>query len=203
MSSCPATASSSSSQSSRLSWQPSQEANFHTARRGRARCANSNLPYIKKRGDAVEAKDRTVAADKGGAELAMPAQPDRAFHIALHRDKDPLRRQPALAQRIDRKAHHDLRPAYHCDGMVGIDRRARNQRRHDADIAAPIGDGMVDRYGDLHIEAPPPCFEFSPVEDVGGAPRAIKHDDPTVMLATGERMVNHRAQRRKPEPARR
>src|SRR6516162_3694266 len=104
MSSCAATASSSSSQSSRLSWQPSQEANFHTARRGRARRATSDLPRIEERGDAVEAKDRTVATDKGGSELAMPAQPDCAFHIALHRNKNPLHRQPALAHRIDRKS---------------------------------------------------------------------------------------------------
>src|SRR5271165_387692 len=101
MSSFPATASSSSSQSRRLSWQPTQDANFHTARRGRARRATSDLPDAEDRGDAVVAEDRPVAADKGGPELAMPAQPDRAFHVALHRNKDPVLRQPALAQRID------------------------------------------------------------------------------------------------------
>src|SRR6516225_6029084 len=202
MSSCSATASSSSSQSSRLSWQPSQEANFHTARRGRTRRANSDLPGIEERGDAVEAKDRTVAADKGGAELAMPAQPDRAFHIALHRDKDPVHRQPAPAQRIDRKPHHDLRPAYHCDGMVGIHRRALDQCRHDANIAAPVGSGMVYGYSDVHIEAPPPSFELSPVEDVCRTRRAIEHDDPAVTLPMGNHVVNHWAQRREAEPAR-
>src|SRR6516225_4429437 len=151
-----ATASSSSSQSSRLSWQPSQEANFHTARRGRTRRAKSNLPYIEKRGDAVEAKNRAVAADEGGSELAMPAQPDRAFHVALHRDKDPVHCQPALAQRIDGKPHHDLRPAHHCHCMIRIDWRTRDQRRHDADITAPIGCGVIDRDSDIHIEALPP-----------------------------------------------
>src|ERR1700739_1772780 len=139
MSNCAATASSSSSQSSRLSWQPSQEANFHTARRGRVRRATSDLPNPEEGSDVVEAKNRPVAADKGGSELAMPAQPDRALHIALHRNKDPVHRHTALAQRIDGKPHHNLRPAHHCHCMVWIDRHTRDQRGYDADIAAPIG----------------------------------------------------------------
>src|SRR6516164_7690947 len=106
MSSWSATASSSSSQSSRLSWQPSHEANFHTARRGRVRRATSDLPDVEKRCDAVKAKNWAVAADKGGAKLAMPTQPNRAFHIAFHRDKDSVHCQTPLTQRIDRKPHH-------------------------------------------------------------------------------------------------
>src|SRR5271165_6326739 len=99
MSSCSATARSSSSQSSKLSWQPSQEENFHTARRGRVRRATSDLPDAEKRGDAVVAEDRPIAADEGGPELTVSAQPDRAFHVALHRNKDPVHRHTALAQR--------------------------------------------------------------------------------------------------------
>src|SRR6516165_10598108 len=130
MSSWSATASSSSSQSSRLSWQPSQEANFHTARRGRVCRARLNLPYVKKRGDAIETKDRAVAADEGGPELTMPAEPDRAFHVAFHRKEDSVCDQPALAQRIDGKPHHNLRPAHHCHRVIGIDWRASDQRRY-------------------------------------------------------------------------
>src|SRR6266851_10025704 len=84
ISTSPATASSSSSQSSRLSWQPSQDANFHTASRGRARRAMSDLPNAENRGNAIEPEDRPVAADERRSELAMPAPPDRAFHVALH-----------------------------------------------------------------------------------------------------------------------
>src|SRR6516165_5612479 len=202
MSSWSATASSSSSQSSKLSWQPSQEANFHTARRGRTRRAKSNLPCAEKRGDAVEAKNWPVAADKGGSELAMPAQPDSAFHVTLHRDKDPFHSQPALTQRIDGEPHHDLRPAHHCHGMVRIDRRARDQRWYNADVAPPIGCGMVDRDRNVEIETPPPRFEFSPVEDVSRTPRAVEHNDPFVTLAMGEQVIDHRAQRCEAEPTR-
>ena len=86
--------------------------------------------------------------------------------------------------------------------MIRIDRRARDQRRYDADIAAPIGRGVIDRDGDVDIEAPPPCFEFSPVEDVGRSPRAVKHDDPAVTFTVGKHAVNHWAQRSETEPAR-
>src|SRR5271167_4436480 len=189
MSSCPATASSSSSQSSRLSWQPSQEANFHTARRGRR--TKSNLPYTQKPGDAVVAEDRSVATDKGRSKLTMPTQADRAFHIALHRDKNPVHCQPTLTQRIDGKPHHDLRPAHHRQCMIGIDWHMRAQSRYDADISSPIRCGVIDRDSDVDIDAPPPRFEFSPVEDVGRPPPAIEHGDPAVTLTVSEHAVNH------------
>src|SRR5271166_4934363 len=96
MSSFPATASSSSSQSSRLSWQPSQDANFHTARRGRARRATSDLANVENRGDAIVAKDWSFAADESGSELTMPAEADCALHVALHRQINSVRRQPAV-----------------------------------------------------------------------------------------------------------
>src|SRR6516164_1813177 len=156
MSSWSATARSSSSQSSRLSWQPSQEANFHTARRGRVRRATSDLPDVEKRCDAVKAKDWAVAADEGGPELAMPAEPDRAFHVALHREEDSVCDQPALAQRFDGKPHHDFRPAHHCHRVIRIDWRASDQRRYHADITPPIRRGVIDRDGDVDIEAPSP-----------------------------------------------
>src|SRR6516225_6431423 len=167
MSSWSATASSSSSQSSRLSWQPSQEANFHTARRGRVCCFTLNLSYVEKRGDAIETKDWAIATDEGRPELTMPAEPDRAFHVAFHREEDSVCDQPTLAQRIDAKSHHDLRPAHHCHCVIRIDWRASDQRRYDADITLPICRGVIDRDYDVNIEAPSPCFEFPPIEDVG------------------------------------
>src|SRR5271156_2778122 len=175
MSSWSATASSSSSQSSGLSWQPSQEANFHTARRGRVRRATSDLPDVEKRCDVVKAKNWAVAADEGGPELAMPAEPDRAFHVAFHREENSVCDQPALLQCLNRKPHHDLRPAHHGYCMIRIDWRASDQRRYDAAIPPPIRRGVIDRDRYVDIEPPPPGFEFSPIEDVGRPPRAIEH----------------------------
>ena len=84
---------SSSSQSSRLNWHPSHEANFQTAKVGRSsadadglfgwvvviarRCRSSSS------GDATVGNDRTVAAEEQRSELAMPAQTDAALHVAL------------------------------------------------------------------------------------------------------------------------
>src|SRR5271166_1801585 len=74
-------------------------------------------------------------------------------------------------------------PANHCHCVVRIDRHPRDQRRYDADITAPIGCGMVDRDRNVDIESPPPCFEFSPVEDFSRTPRAVEHDDLAETLA--------------------
>ena len=82
----PVTARSSSSQSRRLSWQPSQEASLKTASRGFFLEAISDLPH----GDEVAhprvRENRTIAADEERADLAVPAEPDRAFHVPLERD---------------------------------------------------------------------------------------------------------------------
>jgi hypothetical protein len=55
---------------------------------------------------------------------------------------------------------------------------------------------VIDRDRYVDIEAPSPCFELSPIEDVGRPSRAIEHDDPAITLAVSEHVVNHWAQRR-------
>src|SRR5690554_3858989 len=104
----PATASSSSSQSSRLSWQPSQEANFQTASLGLRRAMASEFSDGQQSGNAGKVEHRSVFADKDRAELAMAAQADGALHVAFHRKVDALRNHATLHQRLGRKAHHDL-----------------------------------------------------------------------------------------------
>ena len=76
----PAIASSSSSQSSRVSWQPSQDANFHTARVGIAHHSSRTLISGRR---PVVADHRTVPADQQRTELAVPAPADAAAHVAL------------------------------------------------------------------------------------------------------------------------
>src|SRR5215471_1922528 len=84
MSSRSAMARSSSSQSSNVSWQPSHEANFHTASLGR--CAvTSDLPAIEQPGDAIEAQHGAVLAYEVGNVLAVATHADGALHVALHR----------------------------------------------------------------------------------------------------------------------
>src|ERR1035441_5040685 len=119
---CTAAASvrSSSSQSSKDSWQPSHEANFHTASRGRLRSLMSDLPHGEDLGDLVEAHHRTVLADEGGSELAVTTQTDGAFHVALHRKIDPVGQNARLAQRVHRESHHHFRSADQRDGIVRV-----------------------------------------------------------------------------------
>src|ERR1043166_684546 len=87
----PATASNSSSQSRRLNWQPSHDANFQTASFGFgldfARLVfafTSHLSFPEDALDAIEAEHRTVLADKMGPVLAVSAESRRAFHVTLH-----------------------------------------------------------------------------------------------------------------------
>src|SRR5215475_11283440 len=110
-----ATASSSSSQSSRLSWHPSHEANFQTASFLRLR-AISNLPFAKPWPDAVESKDRPVLANESRAEQAVPAKSGRAFHVALHRNENVLFGDSPLPKFDYGESHHHLRAADHCGG---------------------------------------------------------------------------------------
>src|SRR5579872_2647720 len=99
MSIAPATARSSSSQSRRDSWQPSQEENFQTASFGlRAGAAMSNLPQAENRAKLIIGEHRPVAADESRAELAVAAEADGALHVALHGDVHRARRQPQCGE---------------------------------------------------------------------------------------------------------
>src|ERR1700732_218430 len=85
-----ATARSSSSQSRRLSWQPSQEANFQTASLGFLIRFISELAYPDEWCNSIVPKNRTLFADELRTQLAVAAKADRAFHVPLHRDIDLL-----------------------------------------------------------------------------------------------------------------
>src|SRR5512142_1928430 len=96
ISTSPATASNSRSQSSRLNWQPSQEANFQTASFGLTR--TSHLPQRQQVPDPVVAEHRAVLADERRPVLAVAAEADAALHVPLHRHVDRRRRDPALLE---------------------------------------------------------------------------------------------------------
>ena len=137
---------------------------------------------------------------KAGPNWQCPHSPIAHFMLRSIETKIRSIARPRWRSASIGKPHHDLRPANHCHCMVRINRHTRKQRRHDTDITAPIGCGMVDRDGDVDIEAPPPCLQLSPVKDFGRTSRAIEHGDPAVMLPMGEHAIDHRPQRREPEP---
>src|SRR5262245_28126271 len=109
-----ASSSSTSSQSSNVSWHPSHEANFQTASFG-LRLVTSDLPGHEETFDAAIRKYRTILANEFWSKLAMAAESDRAFHIALHRQKNAFGRNAARLEVPHGKAHHDLGAAQHCD----------------------------------------------------------------------------------------
>ncbi len=92
----PATARSSSSQSRRESWQPSQDANLKTASLGFC-VRHSKLPPGHEVPDVGAGEDRTVPADELRPALAVPAQADAALHV-------PLEGEPHLSRRAPRGA---------------------------------------------------------------------------------------------------
>src|SRR6516225_259536 len=128
----PAMVSKSSSQSSRVNWQPSHDANFHTASLGLGFASISQLPDSQPILDAVVAKYRAVFADELWAELAMSAKADGALHVAFHRQKDPLFTDAAFLQRKHGVAHHNFGSADHHDGVDWIKRRVGNKAGHHA-----------------------------------------------------------------------
>src|SRR6516165_5280596 len=103
-----ATARSSSSQSSRLNWQPSHEENFQTASFG-LRFGTLDLRLAQQPGDMVQRKYGPVLADEDGTILAVAAKADAAFHVPFHRQEGVLRAHAALLQLHDGEAHHHFR----------------------------------------------------------------------------------------------
>src|SRR6266566_400490 len=80
----PATASNSSSQSSKLSWQPSQEANFQTARFGFCFRSISDLPLYEKVLHMAILEHGAISAHEVGSVLAVPTEAHGTLHVALH-----------------------------------------------------------------------------------------------------------------------
>ena len=102
MSTRSAIASSSSSRSSSVSWQPSHDANLTTPIRGRVRRRPWRARRERQPSEALPAEgvaelgdreDGAVAADEERAQLAVAAQPDAAGHVPLERQPDVARRR--------------------------------------------------------------------------------------------------------------
>ena len=73
--------------------------------------------------------------------------------------------------------------------MMRVERDARNQPWHDADIAVLIRSRMVDGDLDVDIEAAPPCFELSSIKNIARATRAVEQDNSPVRLAPGKHAI--------------
>src|SRR5579883_1477850 len=198
---CPATASSSSSQSSRLNWQPSQEANFQTASFGLCCTAISYLSLSKPPLERIIAEHRTILALKERPKLAMSTQTQRALHIAFQGKKDMLPCQPALLEFQQREVHHDLRPAEQRDGIKRIKLRGRDESRNHAHVAVPGIVTTINSHLYIKVSTRAPAFQFAPIEQIGRSPRAIEQHHPAIVLALRQDLIDGRAERRQPKPS--
>src|SRR5579883_740777 len=141
-----ATSSSSSSASNSVNWQPSQEANLNTATVGFRPCPfSSELIFSKPGPDLVIRKDRPVFAQEVGTVLAMAAEADAAFHVALERNMQIARLQAARLQFPDHVPHHDLRPADQRYRVEGLQPHVAEQARHHPHVPVPGYAAVVHR----------------------------------------------------------
>src|SRR5579864_301002 len=156
MSTAPATPSSSSSASSRLSWHPSQDANLKTAIFG------LELILLHQRPDHVAAEHRPILADEMRAVLTVPAQTNAAFHVALHREINAFAAQADRIQFAQHKAHHDFRAANHGNRFRRLQAREFKQSCDHAHMPAPRQPAVIHRGQNLRVFLACPGFQFFP-----------------------------------------
>src|SRR3990172_6731127 len=194
------TASKSSSQFSRVNWQPSHDASFQTASFGLG-AAMSDVRVLEPSADAVVAKDRAVLADELGSELAVAAEPDRALHVALHREKDAVGGHSVGEQAAHRVPHHDLRAAHHHHAPGRVDPHLAEQVRHHPDVVAPRPIGAVDGQVHLGVRVPCPRPESFAEHEVPGRLDPVEDLERAVRVASPDDVVDDRDHRRPAEAA--
>ena len=182
-----------------MSWQPSQEANFHTASFGLRLTA---LSHLEQRRDRVVVVDGAVAADQGRPELAMAAVRHGAAHVPFHRDEDPAAVDASVHEGLCRDAHHHLRAADVRIRPREIRRSARDELRHHSHRPVPVGIACVDGDVDVEVEPATPALELAPVEQVGWGAPAVEEADGAVVATRAEQRVEHGPKRREPDAAR-
>ena len=175
MSISPASGSSSSSQSSSESWQPSQEANFQTASvRGAA--GRSQLRHPHERLDEVVAEDRPVLADEQRAR-AGSARSGRPRTSCCARATARSRRRPRRARAAPPRRSASSPPARTSSPpsapgsktAAAISRVTTPTRPRQPSSAASTVTPTATP------ERPPPLLELVDVEQLGGRAAAVQH----------------------------
>src|SRR5579871_507591 len=193
ISTAPATPSSSSSASSRLSWQPSQEANLKTAIRG---LVPLELMFSQQTSQPLITENRAVLADEVWPILAVAAQTDGTLHVPFHRQVNIAGEHAAvLLEFSNHVAHHDFGTADESHCFIRMHTQVAEQRGHHTDAAAPVHATIIDGGEDLSIRRSPPRCQFLLVEQIAWAAGAIKDDQTDVIIAMAQNMVNRGAQR--------
>ena len=143
----------------------------------------------------------TFLANKCGAELAMAAEPDGAFHVSFHGEEDGFLGDAASQRLVDHEPHHDFRPAGHHQGLLGVNADAIEQGGNHAHLAPPVLVCQINGGVDLHA-ASLPAIEFVGVEKIGRRAGAVKQHHPAEILAVAQNREERRAKRRQADSPR-
>src|SRR3974390_1112308 len=157
----------------------------------------SDLRLAEQRRNAVVREDRAVFAREDRTVLAVAAQTDAAFHVALHGKVGALHRDTAPLEFHGGEAHHDFRTAYKRRGIARVEGGAGNHGGDDPNVAAPGTGGAI--HGDLNfeIEFAAPVLQFVAVEDVFRGAGTVEENNLTVLFALCHQTVEGGPERRK------
>ena len=134
------------------------------------------------------------------SELAVPAKPDRALHVPLHREINPIIGNAGHVERRRGEAHHHFRTADEGDRFGRIKLHVADQLRDDPDMAVPALVGVIDRHLDLDVEARAPGFEFASEQHVRRIARAEQNRHPAISRPVFEHFEDGRTERGEAEP---
>src|SRR5579884_621410 len=193
ISTAPATPSSSSSASSRLSWHPSHDANLNTAILG------LELILFHQRPDNVTAKHRPILADEMRTVLAMAAQTDTTFHVAFHREINVFAPESHRIELAQNEAHHNFRPTNHRHRLRRLQTREFEQGSDYADVPAPAQAAVINGGENLCVILACPRFQLFAIEKIPGTACAVQQHEPPVVGAMIEHFVDDGPQWREPD----
>ena len=132
----------------------------------------------------------------------MAAEADPALHVSFHGEVDLRRIDAELKELHGRKPHHDLRSAYHRQGICRIERCFGEEAGNDADMSLPASNGAVHRDENVEIKTRTPPFEIFFENDVLRFSGSVQEDQFAELLAPRKRFVDNRSQRGEPDPSR-
>ena len=145
------------------------------------------------------AEDRAVLADEERPPLAVAAQADAAFHVALHGHEDLLRLQAVAHEFLHREAHHDAGAADQGHGAGRIEPGPGDELGHHPDVAPPVGVGGVHGDVDPEVETAAPALQLPAVEQVLGGAGPVDQLDVAEFAPVLQKVIQGRPQGRQPQ----
>src|SRR5512140_2581734 len=148
-----------------------------------------------------EHEDRSVFADECRAVLAVPAEPDGALHVPLHREIDLVFYESAPLELEHAELHHRLWTADVRDRRPRVELQISQQIRHDADVPLPRGIASVDCDENFDVFLLGPFLEFHAEQQIERTAGTVQNDDPAEAVTLAEQRMEERTERRQTKPS--